>query len=229
MKFKKIVAGLLAVVTAVTAMTTIVTTANAEETTEIYLDNYTVKSIKNGEGFNFKDIKDGQYWGELNLNSDTVVSLTVSDRNHHHSFGVTIYTLENKTTATKKVLSYGRGEVREGVSFKLNKGSYAVMFSGAFFVDCAVNNTYTFTWKEKIADEVTTVKSLKVYIPLKKGTTIDLSTVVDNADAKILYSSSNKSIATVSSKGAVTAKKAGKVSISVKAGTKTVKLYFKIV
>ena len=72
------------------------------------------------------------------------------------------------------------------------------------------------------------VTSLKVYILLKKGSTMNLSTVIEGADVPITYKSSNTKVATVSSKGVVTGKAAGKVSITIKAGTKTVKLYFKV-
>ena len=58
---------------------------------------------------------------------------------------------------------------------------------------------------------------------LKKGKsfTIKAKLTPSGAEATIKYSSSNKKIATVNSKGKVTAKKAGTVTITVKAGNVT--------
>ena len=58
---------------------------------------------------------------------------------------------------------------------------------------------------------------------LKKGKsfTINPKLTPSGAEAKITYSSSNKKVATVDAKGKVTAKKAGKANITVKAGKVT--------
>ncbi|MDD6490609.1 MAG: Ig-like domain-containing protein [Firmicutes bacterium] len=66
-----------------------------------------------------------------------------------------------------------------------------------------------------------TVKSAKATV--KVGKTVKISATATPA-TKITYTSSNKKVATVDSKGVVTGKKAGKATISVKANGKTVKV-----
>lgn len=111
--------------------------------------------------------------------------------------------------------------------FTLAKGKYSISFRCEHKGDIA---------KWKLASDVEdgnfkkyekNPANLKVYIPLKKGAKMNLAAMVDN-DAKVTYSTSNKNVLTVSSKGTVTAKKAGKAAITIKAGKETVKLYFKV-
>lgn len=70
-------------------------------------------------------------------------------------------------------------------------------------------------------NKVLTVKASTVTV--KVGKTAKISATATPA-TKITYASSNKKVATVSSKGVITGKKAGKATISVKANGKTVKV-----
>lgn len=216
MNFKKLMVGFLTIVTAVTAMMAVTTTASAAKVKEIYLDNYTVGTISNDKEFTTEKNEYNEYWYKLTLKSNASVVFTVDNVGVTGHTQVHIYKAIDSKTAGEEVYTLKWGYAGSYTA-KLDKGTYFVKFTKA-------KATLKFTWTEA----ATTVKSLKVYIPLKKGATMNLSAVVDNADAKITYNSSDKSIATVSSKGTVTAKKAGKVAITVKAGTKTVKLYFKV-
>lgn len=69
--------------------------------------------------------------------------------------------------------------------------------------------------------EAATVKLSKKTLTLKKGKTKKLT--LKNASGKIKWKSSKKSVATVSSKGVVTAKKAGKTTVSAVYKNKTYK------
>lgn len=62
-------------------------------------------------------------------------------------------------------------------------------------------------------------------LSLKKGKSITLTPVISpvTSQEKVVYSSSDKKIATVSSKGVITAKKKGKAVITIKSGTITKK------
>ena len=94
-----------------------------------------------------------------------------------------------------------------------------------------IDKSFTITKKKETNNDDTsknnTVKSIKLNktkAVLNKGDKITLKATVtpSNAiDKKVKFTSSDKSVATVSSKGVVTAKKAGKVTITAKAGTKT--------
>lgn len=93
-----------------------------------------------------------------------------------------------------------------------------------------IDKSFTITKKKETNNDDTsknnTVKSIKLNktkAVLNKGDKITLKATVtpSNAiDKKVKFTSSDKSVATVSSKGVVTAKKAGKVIITAKAGTK---------
>lgn len=76
------------------------------------------------------------------------------------------------------------------------------------------------------AKTITTSKisGLAKKMTVKKGAKATLKPVITpaNSQQKVTYSSSNKSVATVSSKGVITAKKAGTAKITVKSGSKKV-------
>lgn len=80
--------------------------------------------------------------------------------------------------------------------------------------------------KEDETNKNTTVKSIKLNktkVSLKKGEKVTLKPTVSPSgvkNKKVQFTSSDKKVATVSSKGVVTAKKAGKATITVKVGTK---------
>jgi uncharacterized protein YjdB len=76
----------------------------------------------------------------------------------------------------------------------------------------------------KITVKNPTVKAAKSTIKVKKSTTIK----VTGAVGKVTFKSSNKKIATVNSKGKVTAKKAGTVKITVKASNINKKVTIKV-
>ena len=118
--------------------------------------------------------------------------------------------------------------------FKLTKADGTVLVSKNFTSDKKVEGDCHIApvsdWEKeskevKIAtitdNKVLTVKSTKATV--KVGKTAKISATATPA-TKITYTSSNKKIATVSSKGVITGKKAGKATISVKANGKTVKV-----
>lgn len=94
-----------------------------------------------------------------------------------------------------------------------------------------IDNSFTITKKEEDKKDDTTkdnvaVKSIKLNktkVTLSKGKKVKLKATVapSNAtDKNVTFTSSNTKVATVNAKGVVTAKKAGKATITAKAGTK---------
>ena len=87
-------------------------------------------------------------------------------------------------------------------------------------------NTSSGTWEARNC-VVTPTKSVKIdqsdySVDLSNGvTTKQLTATTDPKGASVSWSSSNKDVATVSPKGVVTPKKAGKATITAKSGTKT--------
>ena len=82
--------------------------------------------------------------------------------------------------------------------------------------------------KKKVATSKLTVSERNVTLKVKgKRTLMALISPITSKD-KVTYKTSNKKVATVSKKGVITAKKAGKAVITVKAGKKTVKVKVKV-
>lgn len=85
----------------------------------------------------------------------------------------------------------------------------------------------TFTLKvQKAAVKVKSISVNKTKVSLKKGKTFQIVATKKYITAldKVTYKSSNKKVATVSSKGKIKAKKKGKATITVKCGKKTKKI-----
>lgn len=86
----------------------------------------------------------------------------------------------------------------------------------------------------KVRVQTAAVKTSKITVSknvtVKKGKRVTLKPVVTpfTSRQKVTYTSSNKKIATVSSKGVVTGKKKGTVKITVKSGSKSVKVTVKV-
>ncbi len=79
---------------------------------------------------------------------------------------------------------------------------------------------------QKTAVKTKKIPGLSKTITLKKGSSVKLKPVLKplTSQQKLTYTSSNKKIVTVSSKGIVKAKKSGKATITVKSGSKKVKI-----
>ena len=86
----------------------------------------------------------------------------------------------------------------------------------------------------KVKVQTVAVKTSKITVSknvtVRKGKRVTLKPVVTpfTSSQKVTYTSSNKKIATVSSKGVVTGKKKGTVKITVKSGSKSVKVTVKV-
>ena len=90
----------------------------------------------------------------------------------------------------------------------LKAGTYYLYVLACTDIAHATDFYYTFT------PDLKPTISLKVTIT--KGTTLQLGSVVENYDGKVTWESTKKSVATVTSKGKVTAKKKGTTTIRAK-------------
>ena len=77
---------------------------------------------------------------------------------------------------------------------------------------------------KKVPAKKLTVNTSVIYLKAKKTATIGTIVSPSNTTDKVTYKSSKKSVATVSSSGKITAKKAGQAVITVKAGKLTKKI-----
>lgn len=117
-------------------------------------------------------------------------------------------TVQNGTAAV--TLNAAAEEGKE-YTVKLISDNYADVTTTAV-LKAAPTATPTPTVKPSI-----TVKKTVINLALKKTTT--LKPTVKGVSGKVTYTSSNKKVATVSSKGKITAKKTGKATITIKCGS----------
>ena len=152
--------------------------------------------------------------------------------------------LKTKQTFTPKV-TMGKGD--KVVSWKSSNKKVASVDKNGKVKGLKAGKTATITvqlasglkksFKVKVQKKNVATKSLKVVnvstgkkvsskVSLKRKQTLKLATTVSpiTSKEKVKYSSSNKKVASVSSKGVIKAKKKGKATITVKSGKKTYKI-----
>jgi hypothetical protein len=98
---------------------------------------------------------------------------------------------------------------------------YSKAKSGTAKITVTLASSYKQSFKVKVSVKTAKIKGVPSAKTLKKGKTYQLSPVLVPATStqKITYTSYNKSVATVSSKGLITAKKAGTAKIAVVSGS----------
>ena len=144
-------------------------------------------------------------------------SVKISKTKYTMSKGET-YTL--KVNGTKKKVKWSTSNKK--VATVNSKGKVTAKKKGTATITAKVGSK---KYKCKITVETPSISKSK--ISLEKGNTYTLK--VKNTKRTIKWSSSNKSIATVNSKGKVTAKKAGTVTITAKVGNKKLKCKVNVV
>ncbi|MGN8886414.1 Ig-like domain-containing protein [Blautia sp. HCP28S3_G10] len=132
------------------------------------------------------------------------------------------------TSSNKKVVTVKNGKItgkKKGtakITVKLASG-YTTWFK------VKVQAPVVKTTSLKVTDKATGAKVGKK-VTLSRKAKLSLSTVVApvTSKQKVTYSTSNKKVAAVSSKGVITAKKKGTATITVKSGSKSVKIKVKV-
>ncbi len=127
--------------------------------------------------------------------------------------------VKSVVSSNKKVLKVSG--VKSNGTFKLSaqkkKGTAKLTITTAY----GAKKTIKVTVQSK-AVKTTKISGLSKKVTLKKGKTVKLKPVIApvTSQDKITYKTSNKKVATVSKKGVVKGKKAGKAKITVKSGSK---------
>lgn len=133
---------------------------------------------------------------------------------HHHD-GYAWVHCDSNLKKSKTVLEY-----------KLKKGTYFVSVLGSS--NCEINGktsiSFSYPQAEKKSDaaEITSFE-----ISLKKGDSLQLGAIL-SGDGDVKWSTSKKSVATVSSKGKITAKAKGSAVITAKVGNSSRKITVKV-
>ena len=129
-------------------------------------------------------------------------------------------------SSNKKVVSVGRNGKVKGLKAGKTATITVQLQSGlkkSFKVKVQKKNVATKSLK---VVNVSTGKKVSSKVSLKRKQTLKLATTVSpiTSKEKVKYSSSNKKVASVSSKGVIKAKKKGKATITVKSGKKTYRI-----
>ena len=129
-------------------------------------------------------------------------------------------------SSNKKVISVGKNGKIKGLKAGKTATITVQLASGlkkSFKVKVQKKNVATKSLK---VVNVSTGKKVSSKVSLKRKQTLKLATTVSpiTSKEKVKYSSSNKKVVSVSSKGVIKAKKKGKATITVKSGKKTYKI-----
>ncbi len=125
----------------------------------------------------------------------------------------------------KDKVAYWSSSNRKVVQVDKKSGKITAKKAGRAYVTVTMKSGASARCLIKVQNKKVTVSKLKVSptkVSLKKGQklTIKTSIIPLTATDKVSYSSSNKKVASVSTKGVITAKKKGKAKVTVRAGSK---------
>ena len=126
------------------------------------------------------------------------------------------------TLSVSGTISMWNGEKRTVKAYGLARGdSVASVKGGTATVTVKLASGYKQSFKVKVSVKTANIKGVPGAKTLKKGKTYQLkpSLVPASSTQKVTYKSYNTSVATVSSKGLITAKKAGTAKIAVVSGS----------
>ncbi|MCD7883999.1 MAG: Ig-like domain-containing protein [Lachnospiraceae bacterium] len=148
--------------------------------------------------------------------------------------------LKKGTSTTALKVTYANGDSIKSVkSSKTSIATVSLSKKGVITIKGKKAGTATITVtlasgkkkSIKVKVQTSTVKTTKITVAsktvsIKKGKTYTLAPVLTpiTSTQKITYTSSNKKVATVSSSGKITAKKKGTATITIKSGSKSVKV-----
>lgn len=155
-----------------------------------------------------------------------------------HEVDVYVYDSDGKEIASTKTAAVS-GEITEAgytrtccfwnstmekfkgnISYSVSKGTYYIRLKRYYYAGENVTLTATFP----SSDSSSTSSSPYLTLEVKKGSSVQLGTTISGA----AWSTSKKSVATVSSSGKVTAKKKGSAIITAKVNGTTIKVKIKV-
>lgn len=237
---KKIVAAFLAGVIAATALCAVAgaesmlnakTTLKNGKKTTISCDGTNSKTERY---YKFKITKNGKFTIDYILNCVQSVDIYLCNSDGEY---IECEGLESKTGRCDYYAYHGYTRVKSDIyttklgsgklTYNLKKGTYYLMAKCTNFE----KGTFKFTAKFPTSDEGTSdAKIDALTLTVKKGTSLSFGTMItgtaDPSDIK--WTTSDKKVATVSSKGVVKAVAKGTATITAKIGSSSVKIIIKV-
>ena len=119
------------------------------------------------------------------------------------------------------------GKAKLTMEYKLKKGVYYVRVFSIPGAKINGKTTIKFTYPQDKSESSDSAKITSFTITLKKGSTLQLGTIL-SGEGTVKWSTSKKSVATVTSKGKVTAKAKGTAVITAKTGDSSMKITIKV-
>ncbi len=142
----------------------------------------------------------------------------------------------------KKVTSGNAGQYSDGthvswdhnirkakstINYTLKKGVYYIKILVVGCAEIDGKTSVTFTYPQDKSESSDSAKITSFTITLKKGSTLQLGTIL-SGEGTVTWSTSKKAVATVTSKGKVTAKAKGTAVITAKTGDSSMKITIKV-
>ena len=113
------------------------------------------------------------------------------------------------------------------MEYKVKKGTYFVRVMGSSNREIAGKTSVTFSYPQEKEESSASAKITSFTVTLKKGDTLQLGTIL-SGEGTVKWSTSKKAVATVSSKGKITAKAKGTAVITAKTGDSSMKITIKV-
>lgn len=180
-----------------------------------------------GQTLSGKIAKNGKVYYQFTLNEQMTITLNASFDESQLAWDIKDY--NDKTYCSKGVGAYSYNSMTETYTYTqsvtLDKGTYYFIVENDAYINHWDPITYSIQTNLSDARQVSgTAGTISIGIRLKKGKSIQLSSILSGMSGKTTWKSSKKSVAKVSSKGKVTAKKRGKATITAKCNGKKAKI-----
>lgn len=154
-------------------------------------------------------------FSRMSITSDVTIKLNKSSANIYKNESLKLQAIK---TGTSKSVTWKSSNTK--IATVNSSGKVTGRKAGTAVITAKVNGK---TAQCKIKVKNPSIKLNKSKASVYLGDTLNLKATVLGASKTVKWSTSNKKIATVNSRGAITTKKAGKVTITAKANGKTVK------
>lgn len=194
---RKFLAMLLTAAIAVSGMVMTTVSAGAETIADKAVELEATELVSK----KFENSGDSEYY-EINL--PKAGDITIRDAK---AYDVNVYLLDANGN---DIGGHHWGTMIWGTDYTTNCSTdYKELDKGRYYIRVSANKKDSYINDLNYSFNPTQKATISISTTIKKGSTLQLGSVTENYDGKVTWLSTKKSIATVSSKGLVTAKKAG--------------------
>lgn len=175
--------------------------------------------------------EDGMVYYQFSLTGQKTITFHATSNESQLAW--TVKDITDKTYCSKGVGDYTYNSMSETYTYTqavtLEKGTYYFIVKNDSYINHYDPITYTIQTTLHEAGSVSgTGGTVSIGIKLKKGKSMQLTSILSGMSGKTKWKSSKKSVAKVSSKGKVTAKKRGTATITAKCNGKKAKIKVKV-